>query len=98
MLFESTELLHALHELYEAERRKLHCIKTSEANAQIARVRSIADIIDYIILHSADLNSTARWRIAIIGKKPYAVCSKCGTVHFKGQLPQHCNGCGAKML
>ena len=98
MLFESSELLHALHEFYEAERRKLHCIKTSEASAQIARVRAVADVIEFIILNTADFSAVAIWRIAIIGKKPFAVCSKCGTVHFYGQLPQHCNGCGAKML
>ena len=98
MLFESTELLYALHELYEAERRKLHCIKTSEATAQIARVRAFADVIEFIILNTADFSAVAKWRIAIIGKKSFAVCSKCGTVHFNGQLPQHCNGCGAKML
>lgn len=98
MLIEKSKLLNELKKLYEAEKRKLEGVKTSEANAQIARIRAIAEVIDYIILHSAEFNATARWRICIIGKKLFPVCSKCGTLHFYGQLPQHCNGCGAKML
>lgn len=98
MQIEYSELLNELKKLYDAEKRKLQGIKLSEANAQIARVRAIADVIDYIILRSAYMTSCARWRICLIGKKLYPVCSKCGTVHFSGQLPKHCNGCGAKML
>ena len=98
MLLDSTELLNLLKELYETEKRKLEGIMPAEANAQIARVRAISDVIEIIILHSAGLSASARWRICIYGKKLYPVCSKCGTVHFNGQLPKHCNGCGAKML
>lgn len=98
MLIDYAKLLYELKKLYEAEKRQLEGVKLSEANAQIARVRAIADVIDYVILHSADLNATARWRICIIGKKLFPVCSRCGTVHFNGQLPKRCNGCGAQML
>lgn len=98
MLIDYAKLLNELKKLYEAEKRQLEGVKLSEANAQIARVRAVADVIEFIILNTADFSAVAKWRIAIIGKKPYAVCSKCGTVHLNGQLPRHCNGCGAKML